>query len=261
MCVYPQAQSSGSPASPEPGVSGHEDQETGGEEGQAGPGEHGVYTRVWHWRNWRETPEHLSSVHRSPDTGRALAKVHSRQFMVFWMIRKLFFPDSFSYFPILYVLLLRWFLLSTVQIKLFKSYDNNMTYVLFQCAASPGRNTPIPLKTVTTNTTPHQFCNNLVCDTFPAVIGIWTGYLQSKNNFHFHSFRTLWLFVHCLTPTVTCIARLPDILWESNIWDWTRSNHLFSFCFCWYFENQCQCVFWCDAEICPRLSPLLLANV
>ena len=48
MCVYPQAQSSGSPASPEPGVSGHEDQEAGGEEGQAGPGEHGVYTRVWH---------------------------------------------------------------------------------------------------------------------------------------------------------------------------------------------------------------------
>ena len=57
MCLYPQGQSSGAtwPSAPDPGVTGHEGgKKEGGEESQAdlgpgaSPGDHAVYTGVWH---------------------------------------------------------------------------------------------------------------------------------------------------------------------------------------------------------------------
>ena len=135
-----------------------------------------------------------------------------------------------------------------------------ITRVLFQCAASPGRNTPIPLKTVTTNTTPHQFCNNLV----------W--YLSSS---HWHLDTDIY---NQKTISISTDLELSDYL--SIVWHqaWLASR-LQTVCGSQIFEigqdqitcsvsvsadilkNLCQCVFWWDAEICPRLSPLLLTNV
>ena len=126
-------------------------------------------------------------------------------------------------------------------------------------AASLGRNTPIPLNTVTT-WLPHHFCNNLaVVMTFKRVIGIWNGYQEVHNQktISISTFLELWLYVHCPTPSVTCIAASRHsvgvkYLRVDKIWSLlTVSVDIFKTSAVWW--SLAQCVFRSEAEICPRL--------
>ena len=85
---------------------------------------------------------------------------------------------------------------------------------------------------------PHHFCNLWCCD-FPTVIGIWNGYIQTctiKKQFPFARFY-ISVIICPLSDTKHDLHHCsPDILWESNIWEWTRSDHSYSFCF---LQSQC----------------------